>query len=51
MLIFTLTVILVFYALLAHQARALFRSHTALKGLNRIVACVLLGAAAVIALR
>ena len=50
-LIITLSVILLFYALLAHQARALFRSARALTWLNRGVACVLFGAATMIALR
>ena len=50
-LVVTMTAILLFYALLAHQARALFRSQAALKWLNRGVACVLLGAATLIALR
>ena len=50
-LVVTLTLILLFYALLAHQARALFRSARALTWLNRGVACVLFAAATMIALR
>ena len=50
-LMLTLTTVLAFYAALAHQARHLFRSASALRLLNRSVALVLSGAAAAIALR